>query len=250
MGQRQRNWLHLFQNNPQASMRLFCFPHAGGAASFFRMWHQWLPDSIEVCPIQLPGRWERIHEPAFRSLEALMEAMTNPLQDYMDKPFALFGHSLGALIAYELVRKIQKVSDGLRLIHLFISSRRAPHVPAPQPYLHLLPDDQLLTSLSGRSADHKAGGRQNLHMQKAFLSVIRNDYEMGETYTYSPGPLLSIPLTVFGGLQDPRLSIEQLQAWQAYTDKSFSIQMFEGKHFYIQNLEKEVIKVIAEKLSR
>lgn len=236
-------WIRRFQNNSRIQTRLFCFHHAGGSASFFKTWHKGLPDSVEVCAIQLPGRWERVREPCFRRLDPLIDAMFDPMKNFMDRPFVLFGHSLGALIAYEFAKKL--LACGHSPTRLVCSARRAPHVAAALPFTHQLSDKELLERLRTRSSSDPDGG-QSLNIQNALLPVVRADFEIGESYTCSPSDPLPIPIDVFGGNQDTQVDQHGLTEWQAYTSTGFSLSMFDGKHFYLRTQEQQVLARLCE----
>ncbi len=239
-------WVQRFCDNSRAQTRLFCFHHAGGAANLFKAWHKGLPDSVEVCAVQLPGRWERAREPCFRRLDPLIQAMFDSLKSFIDRPFVLFGHSLGALIAYEFAKTL--LAAGHVPTRLICSARRAPHIPATSPFAHQLSDEELLERLGAhRSSDPDNG--QNLRIQKALLPVARADYEIGETYTYSVSEPLPVPIDVFGGKQDARIDQDGLTEWRAYTSKAFSLSMFEGKHFYLRTQESQVLARLSEILN-
>src|SRR5262245_25071207 len=131
-------WLAFARPRPQAAIRLFCFPYAGGGASVFRGWANGLPGSVEVCPVQIPGRETRFREPAFTRLPLLIEAVAESLGPHLDRPFALFGHSLGALVAFELARHLQR-ERGPEPVHLFVSGCGAPQTRGQETLLHTLP---------------------------------------------------------------------------------------------------------------
>ena len=141
MVQSRNPWLQISQPKPNARLRLFCFPYAGGAASIYRSWHQYLPADVEVCAIQLPGRENRVRERSYINLLELVNGLLPNLLPYLDKPFALFGHSMGSLIAYEVAQQVQQGSR--RPTHLLVSGRRAPVLPEPEILLHRLPTNAM-----------------------------------------------------------------------------------------------------------
>src|SRR5579883_2155511 len=136
-------WRVCFKPNPQARLRLFCFPYAGGAASIYRLWPQLLPETIEVHAIQLPGREGRLLEPTYVRLAPIIDEVTQAIAPLLDRPFALFGHSLGALLAFELARQLRRLQRP-QPIHFFASARRAPQFADPDPPIHRLPDAEFL----------------------------------------------------------------------------------------------------------
>jgi surfactin synthase thioesterase subunit len=159
-GIQKRNNLSLIlgEPKPKTQLRLFCFPYAGGGASIFRQWQENIPEGIQICAVQLPGRENRITEPPFTRLSLLVDAMVEAFGPYFDVPFAFFGHSIWAKIAFELVRELRR-KKGVQLVHLFVSGSRPPHIPEPRP-LHLLPGIRVYQEISSffrhsRSSDGK-----------------------------------------------------------------------------------------------
>jgi len=139
-------WLSGVKPNPRAAIRLFCFPYAGGGATIFRTWQSGLPSEVEVCPVQLPGRGRRLTEAAYTNVHTLVQGLAQGLFPFLDKPFAFFGHSMGATISFELARYLRR-EHHLMPRHLFNSGRRAPHVPGTQAHTYNLPDDEFLATL-------------------------------------------------------------------------------------------------------
>ena len=151
-------WLILWKPKSGTRLRLFCFPYAGGGASIFGQWSNDMPEGIQICPVQLPGRENRITESPFTRLSLLVDAMVEAFGPYFDVPFAFFGHSIWAKIAFELVRELRR-KKGVQLVHLFVSGSRPPHIPEPRP-LHLLPGIRVYQEISSffrhsRSSDGK-----------------------------------------------------------------------------------------------
>ncbi len=225
-------WIPFRQPDPKAQLRLFCLPYAGAGALIFRKWSDTLPRDIEVCPIQLPGRGTRLTEPPFTKLSCLIEALAQALDPLLDKPFAFFGHSLGALIAFELARQIRR-QHGVHPVHLFVSAGRAPQIPHRAPPIHTLPDKEFLAELRRLNGtprellDHE-------ELMEVMLPILRADFALYETYLYSTEPPLSCPISAFGGLQDRRVSASDLEAWRSQTSASFSLRMFPGDHFFLK----------------
>lgn len=224
-------WISCRKPGPQTRLRLFCFPYAGAGAMIFRTWSNGLPADVEVCPVQLPGRGTRLMERPFTQLSPLIEALAQALAPLLDQPFAFFGHSLGALISFELARRIRQYR--LHPVHLFVSGARAPQLPHRAPPLHTLPDKEFmleLRRLNGTPAellDHK-------ELMEIMLPLLRADFALYETYVYSTEPPLDCPITAFGGLQDHKVSNSDLEAWCAQTSASFSMSMFPGDHFFLK----------------
>jgi surfactin synthase thioesterase subunit len=223
-------------------------PYAGGAASIYRTWHQHLPAEIEVCAVQLPGRENRIRERPFTNLVELVQALLPNLWPALDKPFALFGHSMGALIAYELAQQLQM--HGHTPTHLFVSGRRAPTLPEPEMLLHTLPsDDMFLAELQRRYNNLPTLILTDAEWRDLFTPLLRADLKLVETYTCTSRTPLPCPLSAFGGEADPRTSHAELQAWQALTQTHFALHRFPGAHFYLNEQVQPLLAIIADRLS-
>ncbi|MEA2792145.1 MAG: hypothetical protein QOG73_4551 [Acetobacteraceae bacterium] len=236
--------LRFRQSNPAAALRLFCFPYAGGSAAVYRNWTD-LPPEIEVCPVQLPGRDERFREPAFTRADALCDALVVALADYLDRPFAIFGHSMGAIIAHEFTRRLQ--ARGLAPRHLFVSGQRAPHIPLRRPRSFDLPDPAFknrLRELNGTPEEVL----QDVELMELLLPRLRGDFELSETYTCAYDMPLSCPITAFGGAQDHEVSETDLAAWRHLTTSAFDIAVFPGGHFYLEQEGQTLRRRIAARL--
>jgi surfactin synthase thioesterase subunit/glycosyltransferase involved in cell wall biosynthesis len=208
--------------------RLFCFPHAGGGAST-------LP-GISIVPVRLPGRESRLAEAPFERMEPLVTALAGVIAKYLDRPFAFFGHSMGAIVAFELARELRRRGEPLPGI-LIASSARAPryrlnHVPQPDPS-----DDELLADLVGDKA-----------VLAAFLPALRADTHLYRQYVYKPEPPLDLPIRAYGGTDDPNISLEHLESWSSETTKSFAVRRFPGSHFYMQACREELAAALSEDL--
>lgn len=219
--------------NPDAALRLFCLPYAGGSSTIFYRWSEYVSPAIEVCSVQLPGREGRLTMPPYTSMRPLVQAVRNTLLPFMDRPYLLFGHSLGALIAFELARDL-RACGAPRPLSLLVSAASAPHVARASDRLHTLPDGELIRQLSLLQ-----GTRQEIlqhpEIMQLLLPTIRADLQVFETYTYKAGPPLSCPLAVFGGINDERVSHSDLENWRRHTSTAFSLAMFPGDHFFIHS---------------
>jgi medium-chain acyl-[acyl-carrier-protein] hydrolase len=225
-------WMKVFKPAPNAKLRLFCLPFAGGGGQFFRDWHEYLPKSIELCAIQLPGRESRIREKPMTSLADLVNTLVEALKDQIKKPYAIFGHSMGALIGYEFIRAIRR--NGLsQPRNLVVSCRKAPHLPEVLPLIHNLPDDQFIEEIKNLNGTPKEI-MDSQELLKLIMPVLRTDIMLCETYTYHSEPSLDCTITAYGGLQDHTVSRDEVDAWRQHTAGSFTIRMFPGDHFFIQ----------------
>src|SRR6266436_5000627 len=213
-------------------VRVLCFPYAGAGVSAFRGWQEAMPPEVEALPVQLPGRESRWHEPAIINLSALGRVLTTVLRPMLDAPYAVFGHSMGGLIAFEFVRHLRRAQIAAP-VHLFVSSARAPHVPDRELPLHLLPDEAFLAQLVARSGAIPAQALHNLELARALLPTLRADFGMCETYYPLPEEPLDIPITVYGGRHDRMVVPSDLVGWNMYTRRGFKLQLLAGDHFFV-----------------
>jgi len=240
-------WLRCPQPRPQARLRLFCFPYAGGGAAAYRTWPNHLPGDVEVCAIQLPGRDERLGETPYSDLVTLLEALAEGLAPRLEAPYAVFGHSLGALLAYELVRH-QRRRGGNLPVHLFVSARRAPHVPSREPPCHLLPEQAFIQALVRRYNGIPQAILAEPAVMRLFLPVLRADFSVMETYRFVAEDPLDQAITAFGGLDDQVVSRADLETWRMTTRGECAIHMIPGGHFFLQTAPTALLDVIARQL--
>lgn len=238
-------WLAYHQERPHARLRLFCFPYAGGGASIYRTWSENLPEEIEVCPVQLPSREQRMKEQPFTRLSELVPALIEALRPYMDLPFAFFGHSMGALISFELART--SYMQGFGPTRLLISACAAPQLPTQEPPAYSLPDGQFIKRL--RHLDGTPDEvLSNPELMELKLPLLRADFALFETYTYTPQEPLPCPIIAYGGSQDRKISYQDLEAWQEQTINYFAVRMFSGNHFYLHHVREALLQTIIRDL--
>ena len=240
------SWIAFRRPNPQARLRLFCFPYAGNGAAMFRAWPGGLPAYVEVCPVQFPGRGSRLMETPFTRLPPLIEALGQALAPLLEKPFAFFGHSLGALVGFELARQLRRQS-GVQPVRLFVSAARAPQIPSRHRPIHGLPEDQFLEELR-RLNGTPAEVLEHVEFMQIMLPILRADFAIYETYAYSPEPPLTCCISSFGGLQDHRVSRDDLDAWREQTSASISRRMFPGDHFFLNTAQPLLLQALSEEL--
>lgn len=240
-------WIDCWLPRPGAQLRLFCFPHVGGASTVYRNWAPAFDERVEVCSIELPGRGLRFGEKLHTDLKDLVFSMQVEMQDYFDKPYAFFGHSMGALTAFEWARLIRQ-SALPEAKMLFISGFGAAHLPKPlSQMLHVLPNHELLASIE-RLKGTPPEVLQHRELMELLLPIIRADLQMVETYAYEKQAPLDIPLIALGGDQDPEVEASRLKAWKDQTTNRFECKFFEGEHFYIQSARDEVLKFINQEI--
>ncbi len=241
------SWVTYPRPHRQAQVRLFCFPYAGGGASIYRDWAEALPSEIELCPIQLPGREERLREALFTDLASLVDALLPILHPHLHKPFAFFGHSMGAVISYEVARQLQKQHDR-EPIRLLISSRSAPQRSITATPLRFLPAGSFMDELQRLYGAVPEVIRQNAELQNVFLPILRADVTLLETHIHVPGEPLHCPISVFGGTEDPSVTHEALAAWREHTSASFEQHLFPGDHFYLNHAREALTDIITRAL--
>lgn len=247
-GPRVERWVRRPAPNPCARVRLFCFPHAGGGASIFWRWPADLPSRIEVCAVQLPGREDRIAEPHPAAAGPLVQALIAAVGPLLDLPFALFGHSLGALLAFELARGLRRLRAP-EPVHLFVSGKSAPALPSPALDMSALPDGEFvrrIQELAGTPPELLA----DAEVRAIFLPLLRADLAICDRYVYAPEPPLGCPISAFGGTEDAHVSRDALEAWRRETRAPFSVRMMPGGHFFLQASRGQVLAAIAEDLER
>lgn len=240
------SWINCPKTNPQAKLRLFCFHYAGGGALSFRSWVDQLPSAVEVCLIELPGRGLRMMEPPFTQFELLIPALEKALLPSLNKPFVFFGHSMGALVSFELARRLH-TTHNLIPLHLYVSGYRAPQIPDPDPPIHDLCEPAFLNELRRYNGTPEEV-LNNSELMQLLLPALRADFAVLENYVYAPFPSLDCPITAFGGLQDWKASYEELVAWQEQTSTTFSLKMFPGDHFFIYSSESLLLQYLSQEL--
>jgi medium-chain acyl-[acyl-carrier-protein] hydrolase len=214
-------------------LRLFCFPYAGGNAQVFRPWQRYFPPEVDLVLVHLPGRGRRSAEPLFRHVNLLVNAIADHFPVETEQAFAFYGHSLGAVVSFELARELRR-RYGILPKRLFLSGRRAPHVPDRERPTHNLPHDEFVAELERLNGTPKEL-LESPETLELFLPILRADFEMAETCEYHPGERLSCPIHVYGGQQDEEVSAEDLRAWEEHTSAAFAISMFAGDHFFIHD---------------
>ncbi len=237
-------WVTCRRQNPQARLRLFCFPYAGGGASIFRTWADQLPAELEVCTIQLPGRENRLMEPPFTRVAPLVTVLAEILRPYFDKPYAFFGHSMGALLSFELTRLLDDQKAPLPQC-LFVSAHRAPHLPDHRAPIYNLPEPEFLQALlrlKGTSEELL----QHTELIELMLPLLRADFAVAETYVYVPRRPLPCSISAFGGLADTEISEDEITAWREHTSSSFTARMLPGDHFFLVSAQSALLHAIGD----
>jgi medium-chain acyl-[acyl-carrier-protein] hydrolase len=240
-----RSWIELRTPNRERELRLFCFHGAGGVAQTFRLWSRGLPARVEVCPVQLPGRLERMSEIPYKRFESLIPAMLGALEPELDGPFAFFGHSLGALLAFEAARELRRRKRALPT-HLFVGARIAPHLAFEHIDVARLDDDALIAEVQRRYQSIPAEIMREPELLKLLLKPLRADLEVHASYVHAREEPLGVPMTVLGGESDRQVARDGLDAWREHTTGAFAMQVLPGGHYFHQEHEAEVLRIVSQ----
>ncbi|MDF2704664.1 thioesterase II family protein [Nonomuraea muscovyensis] len=235
-------WLRRLRPVSAPWVRLLCFPHAGGNAYFYNAWRAELPPDVELYAVQYPGRLDRLGDPFMEDMERMADAVAQAAYLLTGVPVALFGHSLGAAVAYETARRMRRPPA-----HLFVSGQPAPdrHRGGTK---HLAGDEVLWQELSrlGGASPEVIG---NAELREEFLPVMRSDYRLAETYRARPGPPLDCPVTAVIGDRDSEVDEDEARSWERYTSASFALRVFPGGHFYLNPPGPRLIDAIVTRLA-
>ncbi|HEX2190639.1 MAG TPA: alpha/beta fold hydrolase [Longimicrobiaceae bacterium] len=241
-------WLVTPRPRPAAPVRLLCLPFAGGAASAYRAWPELMGEDVEVSAVQLPGREMRLREPPFDRVEPLVAALADVLDPTLDRPYAVFGHSMGALIGFELARELRRRGRPLP-VALVASGRNAPHLPARDPLMHPLPEPEFLERLRTFEGTPEAV-LEHQELMQLLIPLLRADFAVNEAYTHREEAPLDLPLLAMGGDADPEVSREGLEAWSGYTTGPFTLEVYPGGHFFLNPLAREVTRAVRGVVAR
>jgi medium-chain acyl-[acyl-carrier-protein] hydrolase len=225
------SWLVYPQQQARPQLRLFCFAYAGGSAWVFRHWAQQLPTTVEVCAIELPGRGKRLTEPALSNLTELIQTLGPQLLPSLNLPFAFFGHSMGALIAFELCQWLRQTVQ-LTPSHVWVSAARAPHLPIALPLMHTLPEADFIDRLKSYQGT-PTSVLSNGELMSLILPMLRADFTLLETYCYQPKAPLNCPMTGLWGQQDTLVTEAEVAEWRQHASQ-FSLESVSGDHFFMQ----------------
>jgi medium-chain acyl-[acyl-carrier-protein] hydrolase len=227
--------------------RLFCFPYAGGGAAVFRQWPDELPSDVELCIPCLPGRDARVDEPPATAMAPLIAALAQEIQPLLTLPYALFGHSMGAFIAFDLAHELSAMRMGPA--HLFASAQRGPRLPYPAQPIFALPDADFLAAVRERYQAIPEPVLRQPDLMAVLLRTLRGDFTLVEDYRYRATGRLRCPVTAFGGRDDRQIAREQLEAWSLETSETFDLQQLPGGHFFLNEARRELLAIIRQRIA-
>jgi surfactin synthase thioesterase subunit len=239
-------WFRNFAPSPGAATRLVCLPHAGGSASSYLAMARGLAPDVDVVAAQYPGRQDRRREPCRTTVADLADELAEAVTGWCDRPLALFGHSMGATLAFELARRLERRPD-VELVRVFASGRRAPSVPHDDG-VHLLDDAGVLRELA-RLDGTTAALLQDEEIMRAAMPAIRADYRAAETYRFDGGEPLQTPLVVLTGDADPKTPVEQARAWAGHTTGGCAVHVYRGGHFFLSDHVPAVLALVRHELA-
>ena len=225
---------------------MFCFPYAGGTALMFKKWAELLPPVVKVVPVELPGRGTRLPEPPFVSMPALIDELKEVIRPCLDGPFVIFGHSMGATIAFELARALRR-EGGREPQAIFVSGRRAPQLPRRGPVTYNLPQAEFIAELLEMKGTPK-DILEHAELMEIMIPLLRADFQLVQTYEYLAETPLRCPIIAYGGLQDPDASPDKMSLWSEQTSAGFALHTLPGDHFFIRSSQSQFLGLLAQDL--
>jgi medium-chain acyl-[acyl-carrier-protein] hydrolase len=239
-------WFPFRKPTSPTRTRLFCLPYAGGGASVYRSLSEHLPADMEVCPVELAGRGTRSREAPFTHAPLLVVGLAQAMRPLLDRPYAIFGYSLGALLAFEVTRQLRRERQPLPS-HLFVAARHAPHLPSPDAVRYMRTDAELIEEL------RRLGGTpqevlDNEDLLQFLLPCLRADFTVDDTYVHREEPPLPCPMTAIGGLWDGGVPRDSLEAWRIHTAGACRAHLYPGGHFFLHHSAPQIAGVIGAAL--
>jgi surfactin synthase thioesterase subunit len=231
------------KRNSSAKMRVFCFPHAGGAPSVFFEWAARLGQEFECVCIQLRGRGSRLHEKSHEAIVDIADEIAGNITGYLDVPFVFYGHSFGGVIAFELARRMKR--EGKQgPAQLFLGAVRPPHLAPPHAPIHALPEREFIDNVQGRYSGIPTAVLREPEILQFFLPALRADFTAYERYAYRREEPLDCPITAFSGANDAVVTSECMSQWRLHTNGPFELAVLPGGHFFLVDSRQELIRLI------
>lgn len=239
-------WFPAANCSSATKLRLFCFPYAGGSTAIFNTWGKYFPESVQICPVHLPGRGTRFLESPIAQFSLLINSIVKEIGTFLDKPFAFFGHSLGALVAFEITHQL-RCNYSVQPAHLIVSGCTAPRCKTERKVLSKLPDRELLSALRQlNGTPHEL--LENEELMILLLPSLRADFALYESYQYQSRTPLACPLTVLGGALDREVDWQQLALWKMETTNTFSLHQLPGDHFFLHSDKSALLRLLLNQL--
>lgn len=218
---------------PRAEARLVCFSHAGGGATAYALWGNFVSEAIEVCAVQIPGRENRLREPGITSMPELVPLIAEQLVPFLDRPFAFYGHSMGAIVAFETARALRRLGAPLP-VTLIAGASRPPQIPWPHPPIHHLGEDEFLAEVNRRYGSVPSIIFDDPEFRALLTPGLRADFAIVETYRHEPEASFAFPIHVLGGAEDRTVAAEHLPLWREQTSGATAVRMVSGGHLFHQ----------------
>ncbi|MFJ4570458.1 thioesterase II family protein [Streptomyces sp. NPDC088846] len=238
-------WFRRLRAPDEPTLRLACFPHAGGTASMFQGWRRLLPPDVELLAAHYPGRQDRIADPVIESMDELADRITHALLGDLDRPLALFGHSMGSAVAYAVAARLT-VEHGVRPALLIVSGRPAPHRAEPTT-VHRDSDEAIIESLR-RLGSTQLDAYDDPDLRELLMPALRADYRVLETGRPTDPVALATPIVACAGISDPRCGVDGLRSWSTLTTSPFTHRVFPGDHFYVEPYEADLVAYVSKHL--
>jgi surfactin synthase thioesterase subunit len=238
-------WIRQLGPAPDAPHRLVCFPYAGGSVSYFFRLMRVLAPEIDAVAVQYPGRQERRSEPVIDDIDELADRIAEAVGPWIDRPTAFFGHSMGAILAFEVAIRLE--ATGVQLTELFVSGRRGPGTFRDET-TYLAGDDELLAEVA-RLGGTESTALTDPDIVAMVLPFLRGDYRAIERYRWAGGPRLQCGIMAFTGRSDPKASVEEVIQWRSHTAGAFEMRQFPGGHFFLNRHADALTAVIREHIT-
>jgi medium-chain acyl-[acyl-carrier-protein] hydrolase len=243
-----QDWIVCPRPRAAPAFRLFCFPYAGAGIAAFRSWGEYLSPEVEVCCIQMPGREHRWRERPVISFDELIPQLTLALGRFSDLPYAFYGHSIGARVAFEVALELGKTGPS-RPSHLFVGASPAPQIPWSYPPIVQLPEAELVAEVGRRYGSIPPAVLEDNELRQLVVRSLRADFSLIENYRRPSSGLVDCPLSAFAGSEDSTVPLSHIEAWRSRTMASFELHTIPGDHFFLQSARNSLLESIDGKLT-